>query len=116
MKAKKNLYHKYVIEKVIPVTITLSDADLNKMHTIAKKNSFITTEDYIKSLIDTKYESIDAKDVVNVKNPSIEYDSNVHDLKVHKLENPKLLRYKNNLKDTKQIKLDNVFKVTKSTK
>ncbi len=110
MKAKKNLYHKYVVNKVIPVNVIISDADLKKMETIAKNNSFLTVEDYIKSSIDTKYESIDAKDVVDVKNPSIEYDSNIHDLKVHELENPKLLRYKNNLKDTKQIKLDKILK------
>lgn len=108
MKFKKNLYHKYIINKSVPINIIISDADLNKLKTIAKKDSFLTAEDYIKSLIDINYESIDvyAKDMIKIKNPSMEYDNNIHDLKIHQLENPKLLRYKNDLKDTKQTTLE----------
>ena len=110
MKPKKNLYHKYTVNKVIPVSVIVSDADLKKMETIAKNNSFLTVEDYIKSSIDTKYESIDANGIINVKNPSAKYDNNVHELKIHQLENPKLSRFKNNVNDTKQITLDKFYK------
>ena len=106
---KKNLYHKFTIEKIIPINVILSDADLSKMQTLAKHDNYITVQDYIISLIDSSYECINANHIVKVKNKSIEYDKSIHDLKMHKLDNPKLHRYKNNIKDNKQVTLEKYF-------
>ena len=109
MKSKKNLYHKFTIEKVIPINIILSDADLKKMETIARHDAFITVEDYIISLIDSNYESINANKIVKVNNKSIDYDNSIHDLKMHSLESPKLIRYKNSIAENKQTTLEKYF-------
>lgn len=106
---KKNLYHKFTIEKIVPINVILSDADLSKMQTLAKHDNYITVQDYIISLIDSSYECINANHIVKVKNKSIEYDKSIHDLKVHKLDNSKLHRYKNNIKDNKQVTLEKFF-------
>jgi len=104
---KSILYHRYYFYKTLPVYLILSDADRSKAKTLARKQSFMTVKDYIKSLLIGEYDFIDASNILTVKNKSPAYNKNnpQHILKSHYLESPKLERYKNNINDTKQLTL-----------
>lgn len=101
-----NLYHRFIMFKSVPFYLTISDSDLAKLKTISKNNSFVTAEDYIISCIDSNYECIETRNIFDIKNSSIGFDRNKHILKEHDLKNPKLLKYKNNICNIRQLSLD----------
>jgi len=109
MKSNNKLYHKFILQKCIPISIVISDNDLKKLQTIAKNKSFITVEDYMISLINSRYECINADELVKVKNKSKNYDNNIHNLQLHHLEHPKLNQDKNMILDTMQLTLDEIL-------
>ena len=110
-KKQANQYVRYEYETNIKIGVTLPVKDIGKLKTIAfnNPNCYLTLEDYLISVITNEYEYIEANKLFKIKNISEPYDKKRHNLKVNKLSNPKLQRYKNNVKDTVQLTLDNYY-------
>ncbi|MBE6513401.1 MAG: hypothetical protein E7Z75_09745 [Methanobrevibacter olleyae] len=109
VKRKPKKYKVYTYEHTTKIIVALTDKELGKIRTRTKNGSYINIEDYLITVLNSNFEYIEANKVLGLQEHLQELDKEADIISHHELTNPKLIRCKNNMADSKQTILEDYY-------